>query len=190
LGPNQRPGPQCAHCYQDRFAFSRVWSLGRFEGTLRLAVLRAKSRYGGLLTSALADLLFDEFRTEWEDDRPDVVLPVPHHWTEKLGVDHFASQTAAERLALRLNCDFTNGVIVKQKRTRRQATLVPSDRRRNLADAFRLRHRDHIAGRKVMLVDDVLTTGTTAHRLASLLRRKGGAIDVRVCVIARGLGQD
>lgn len=189
LGPFQLPAPICAYCHRDRFAFTQVWSLGKFEGELRKALLKAKSKQGELLTIALADLLFELFHEEWEREPPDIVIGVPHHWTEGLRTRHIASQTAAIRLAVRLNVRLGNRLLVKRRRTVRQAALVPTARRANLADAFGLRRGTAVAGRRILLVDDVLTTGTTAHRLASLLKRSGGAKDVRVCVFARGLGQ-
>jgi predicted amidophosphoribosyltransferase len=152
-------------------------------------LLKAKASQGELLTIALTDLLYDLFHEDWRDEPPDLVIGAPHHWTDGLRRSHIASQTAAARLAARMNRPLASRVIVKQRLTVRQATLVPTARRTNLADAFRLRRSVDIRGRRIMLVDDVLTTGTTAHRLASLLIRRGGAQDVRVCVLARGLGQ-
>ncbi len=189
LGPYQRPASQCIHCYRDRFAFSRVWSLGKFEGDLRLAILKAKSKQGELLTVALANLLFELHQEEIASDPPDLVIAVPHHWTERLGNAHHASQTAAMRLASRLNRPLLSGFVLKQRRTRKQVTLNATDRRKNLSGAFRLRKTSRLKGKRVMLVDDVLTTGSTAHRVASLLIRQGGAEDVRVCALARGIGQ-
>jgi ComF family protein len=187
LGPYQRPSSQCIHCYRDRFAFSRAWSLGRFDGELRPAILKAKAKHGELLAVALADLLFELHREQMEIEPPDIVIAVPHHWTERLGNRHQASQTAAMRLAMRLGRPLLSGLVFKQRRTRKQAMLNATDRRKNLADAFRLRKTSRLQGKRVLLVDDVLTTGTTTHRVASLLIRQGGAEDVRVCALARAV---
>lgn len=189
LGPHLRPTSQCVHCHRDKFAFTRVWSLGQFEGNLRLAVLKAKAKQGELLTAALAGLLIELFRDEVTAESPDIVIGVPHHWTQRLRNKHHASETAAARIAALIDRPLASGIVIKQRRTRRQAALVPTDRRRNLVDAFRLRNGQRIKGKRILLVDDVLTSGTTAHRIASMLMRQGGAKDVRVCVLARGIGQ-
>jgi ComF family protein len=189
LGPYQRPMSQCAHCYRDRFAFSRVWSLGKFDGELRQAIHKAKSRHGQFVTAALAQVVCELFRDELMNEAPDIVIGVPHHWSERLANTHHASEAAAIKIAECLGCRFAGDAIIKVKRTRKQATLVPTDRRKNLADAFRLRRGHCLKGQRILLVDDVLTTGTTAHRIASMLLRQAGAKDVRICVLARGVGQ-
>jgi predicted amidophosphoribosyltransferase len=74
------------------------------------------------------------------------------------------------------------------RRTPAQATLTPSKRRDNLKGAFALVRGLRLQAHRVLLVDDVLTTGTTAHRAAQVLQ-KGGAASVRVAVVARGLGE-
>lgn len=189
LGPFLAPSRQCFHCQRDTFAFSRAWSLGAFDGELRLAVLKAKEKNGELMTAALADLLYELHRREWSEDPPEVVIAVPHHWTDRLTTAHQASQTAALRLARRLHCKLDQRTIVKHTRTVRQASLNPTSRRENLRGAFAVRGKERLKGKRVFLVDDVLTTGTTAQRVASLLIREAGAKDVRVCVLARGIGR-
>ncbi len=189
LGPFLKPSSQCFHCQRDSFAFTRAWSLGAFDGELRLAVLKAKAKRGELVTTALADLLYESHKHEWLEEPPDVVIAVPHHWTDRLSTAHQASQTTALRLALRLRCRLDRRTVVKFARTVRQATLNPTSRRENLRDVFAVRSKAKLKGKRVFLVDDVLTTGTTAQRVASLLIREADARDVRVCVLARGIGQ-
>jgi predicted amidophosphoribosyltransferase len=65
--------------------------------------------------------------------------------------------------------------------------LTPTARRENLKHAFHIGGQARLDGLRVLLVDDVLTTGTTAHRAARLLR-EAGAEQVYVVVVARGIG--
>ena len=75
----------------------------------------------------------------------------------------------------------------KTRRTLDQKTLPRTRRLSNLRDAFQIRHPHTIQGRRILLVDDVLTTGTTANRIGRLLK-KAGAKSITVAVLARGLG--
>ncbi|MEX1096485.1 MAG: phosphoribosyltransferase family protein, partial [Planctomycetales bacterium] len=116
------------------------------------------------------------------------VVPVPHHWTDRLRGRPNAAETVALVLARRLRVEFAGSILCKTRRTPAQASLTPAQRRTNLRRAFRARGRIP-AGITVLLVDDILTTGTTAHEAARHLR-SAGAERVLVAVLARGLGRD
>jgi predicted amidophosphoribosyltransferase len=75
---------------------------------------------------------------------------------------------------------------VRRKETPPQTGLSAAARRRNVRDAFAVRRRAQVAGRVVVLVDDVLTTGATASACARALR-DAGAAEVRVLTVARAL---
>ena len=79
-------------------------------------------------------------------------------------------------------------ILRKVRWTRPQARLKPSERRSNLRRAFATAGKDSFAGATVLLADDVMTTGTTAHEAARQLRLAGAA-RVVVAVVARGLGR-
>jgi predicted amidophosphoribosyltransferase len=69
-----------------------------------------------------------------------------------------------------------------------QSGLSPRERRANLRGAFQVRSGAELSGKCILLVDDILTTGTTAHEASKALRR-ADAERVVVAVVARGLGQ-
>ncbi len=78
-------------------------------------------------------------------------------------------------------------VLVRHKRTKTQAELAPSLRFANVRGAFRVRRPDAVRGARVLLVDDVLTTGATCSEAARTLKRAGAAW-VAVAVVARTQG--
>lgn len=186
VGPHLDTARGCVHCAADRFAFENVLSLGVYDGPLRSAVLTAKQPHGDRLTAALAELLALNHAEAFSRQPIELIVPVPHHWTERLLRRHLPPVTLAARLARVLNAPCSPHILAKVRRTRPQAQLEPTDRRNNLRDAFRLIGRPQLQGTRILLVDDVLTTGTTAHRAAALLKSAGAT--VHVAVIARGLG--
>ena len=95
----------------------------------------------------------------------------------------------AEAWAERLHCPWQPRALVKKRWTVAQARLSPNERRENLKGVFTVRPRCVPAGSTVLLADDVLTTGSTAHE-AALALRAAGAGRVVVAVVARGLGRD
>jgi predicted amidophosphoribosyltransferase len=86
-----------------------------------------------------------------------------------------------------LHISWTDDAVRVTKWFPRQASLTPSRRRRNMQHAFTVSQNYDFNNAHIIVVDDVLTTGTTANTLAQTLRRAGAAT-VRVAVIARGIG--
>ena len=92
----------------------------------------------------------------------------------------------ARTLAWRLQTPIRTDLLIKTRRTLAQTDLTPTERRANLRNAFACPRVD-LRGATVLLVDDVLTTGTTAHRCSVELRR-ASAGRILVAVAARGIG--
>jgi predicted amidophosphoribosyltransferase len=187
VGPYLDTSRGCIHCRSDRFAFERVLSLGVYEQRLRQAILSAKEPGGAPLATALAELLWQTQGPALATAAIDVVVPVPHHWTERLTHPHLPPATLAVTLARRLRVACNRHRLRKIRRTPQQSTLSGARRRENLRGAFRAVSGAG-GGGTVLLVDDVLTTGTTAHRAAEALRATGTK-RVLVAVIARAIVQ-
>jgi len=188
VGPYLDTGRGCAHCRSDRFAFERVVSLGPYEGALRAACLRAKGAAGGPLATGVADLLWSQIAGDLNSAGIQVVIPVPHHWTSRLRHGHFPPVSIGRVLARRLKARWHTHILAKVRRTPSQVSLPVTDRRNNLRGAFRVVGGSRLDGLTILLVDDVLTTGTTAHRAATELN-KAGALRVLVAVAARAIVQ-
>lgn len=79
-------------------------------------------------------------------------------------------------------------ILIRQRNTLPQARLPPSRRFANVRGAFRIRRPDAVRGARVLLVDDVLTTGATCSEAAKMLKQAGAA-SVAVAVVARAQGR-
>ncbi len=188
VGPYIDTSDGCRHCRKDTFHFDRVLSLGVYDGHLRQCCTRAKQSFEEPLTAGLSELLFDAHAVEWPEMHVDLVVPVPHHWTERLVRRHLPPRTMSRVLSRRLMVPEAVHILAKSRRTPAQSSLTPSRRRKNLRKAFRIAGGARLDGLKVLLTDDILTTGTTADRVAHVLMQ-AGARQVIVAVLARGIGQ-
>ncbi|MCC5862411.1 MAG: ComF family protein [Gammaproteobacteria bacterium] len=113
----------------------------------------------------------------------DIVVPVPLHPT-RLAVRGFnQAQEIAVPVAHRLARPLRPEAVRRCRATRPQSTLSAADRQSNMAGAFRV-HRGAVEGRRVLLVDDVVTTGATATALA-LAVAAAGATEVTLAAVAR-----
>ncbi len=186
VGPYLETSSGCIHCRDTVFHFDRVVRLGTYRDLLRLACLAIKNRGREPLANALADLLWSGERAKLEAAGIERAVCVPRHWMKHFATGHNPSETLARRLAGHLGVPFDPHQLRKTRRTPRQAALPRSRRLTNLREAFSLRRPGRIAGQNILLVDDVLTTGTTANRICRLLK-KAGARSITVAVLARGL---
>ena len=183
MGPHLDNSEGCAQCRDRSLPFEKVVQLGDYEDQLRRACINAKGRNQQPLAAALANLLWRRERLTFEQARIDLVVPVPQFWMQRIWRPHNSAATLALVLARCLKVEFSSHILSKTRWTPDQSSLTASQRRANLRRAFRTRRATRLAGRRVMLVDDILTTGTTAMEAARALRRAGAA-NVVVGVVA------
>jgi predicted amidophosphoribosyltransferase len=188
IGPHLDPLVPCSFCRHENYAFERVLRLGVYDTALRTACLRAKSAGSEPLAAGLAELLWDCEHAALTQAGIDVVMPVPHHWLRRFYSSHNAALTLASSWASRLKVPLATHILRKCRWTRPQARLPPYERRQNLRNAFVASPSAGLSGAAVLLADDVMTTGATAHETTRVLLQAGAA-RVVVAVIARGLGR-
>jgi ComF family protein len=184
VGPHIDGSAGCVHCRDERFAFEAACSLGPYREGLKSACLQAKMRSGHSMTVGLAQLLWRQRGHQIESWKPDLIVPVPHHWWERLRQFHLVPINLAETLARKTHKPLRLDILRKTRRTEKQALLPVTRRRGNLKGAFAVGGKADLGGASVLLVDDILTTGSTAHECAKTLKLAGAA-EVYVAVIAR-----
>lgn len=182
-GPFAGTAKGCDLCQREKFAFEGVLRLGSYRDSLATACLRAKHVGGLWLCEILADLLFDHRRVQLEAIDVDVVVPVPLHWWRRWRRGYDQVFQVASRLADHLGKPMSQP-LVRCRNTPPQSRLPRTARKDNVRGAFRARRRTQLDGAAILLVDDILTTGATAHFSAKALRN-AGARQVHVAVIAR-----
>lgn len=174
----------CDFCRGRRLKWEGVIPLGDHAGLLQHAIIAAKQAGGAPVCAALADLLADQVAaTDWLGPI-DLVVPVPIYWMRKIRRGFNPAQRLGEAIARRLNVKFCPHTLKISRRMRKQSELRITARRANVRDGFRVKTPDSLAGRSVLLVDDVMTSGATASEITSKMR-KSGADRVIVAVAAR-----
>jgi ComF family protein len=114
----------------------------------------------------------------------DVIMPVPLHPRRLREREFNQSLLLADLIALRLELPVAYANLVRIIPSPPQTSLSRKDRLRNLRGAFAVQNPDQISGKRVLLIDDVFTTGTTVNECAKTLRRAGSG-DVFVLTLAR-----
>ncbi len=163
---------KCALCRSGLRGFDAAYCFGAYEGTLRELIHLYK--YGRIQTMwrPLADLLASALPL---DERFDAVTPVPLHWRKRWQRGFNQSDLLAREIARRRGIPAVNA-LRRVRYTESQAGLSNTGRRKNVAAAFECRRAGQaLAGKRVLLIDDVMTTGSTAAACARVLKQAGVA---------------
>lgn len=171
---------RCALCRLGLRGFDAAYCFGAYEGVLRELIHLFK--YGKIKTLArpLGDLLASALPREQEWD---ALVPVPLHWRRQWKRGFNQSELLARDIARRTAIPVVNALGRKHP-TLTQAGLSITNRRRNVATAFRCKQPGAVAGKRILLIDDVMTTGSTGAACALVLKR-AGARKVALLTVAR-----
>jgi ComF family protein len=182
------PPESCPRCRKLPLRFDTVVTLGSYHAGLRDMVLRMKRPTHNGLSMAMGRLLADRRRDRLVELQADMVIPIPMYWPRRLRRGANNPEVLASCLARSLGIPVGRRILVRHRHTLPQADLPPSRRFKNVQGAFRVRRADAVKDARVLLVDDVLTTGATCSEAAKMLK-KAGAAWVGVAVVARAQGK-
>lgn len=176
----------CARCTEGPpYHFTWARARGQFDGALRTAIHRLKydGRRGVARTLGV-----------WMQDgptsarglpaKPDLVVPVPLHPARRWRRGFNQSELLAEAYIGDRNWPLALDLLFRVRNTRPQVSLSPEKREANVRNAFRVARPERIAGRRVLVVDDVLTTLHTVNECSRVLK-EAGAAEVYVVAVAR-----
>lgn len=171
----------CGECLRSAPPFDYARSFGLYDGVLRKAIYHLK--YFGLkrLARPLAELMM-----EMQLPRVDAVIPVPLHKSRHRQREFNQSALVARHMARKLNAELIINGLTKTRETAPQVGLNYKERMKNVRNAFSVQDDGRISGMKIILVDDVVTTGSTIRECAKELK-KAGASSIFAVSIAHGM---
>jgi ComF family protein len=184
VGPHENVMDGCSHCRTSSFQFNRLVRLGTYDGLLREVVLRMKSPAGENLAWSMGELLAHRLAPALAGSKVDAVVSMPLHWRRRLARGYNQSEAIGRAAARLLRLPYLDGRLVRSRLTQHQVGLSATQRQSNVIASFGVRHLTSIQGRKLLLIDDVLTTGSTVNEAARTLRH-AGAKEVMVAVLAQ-----
>lgn len=187
VGPYATPDGHCGGCRHEGFAFDGSVRLGPYRGALGAIVLRMKHHRGEGLAELLGGCWAAQAEARFRALDIEVVVPVPLHWWRRWRRGYNQSTALAYGLARRLGLPLQPRWLRRIRNTRMQPSLSPAGRKENVKGAFAVRPGVRLDGRKILLVDDVMTTGATANECARALKRAGAA-RVVVAALTRAQG--
>jgi competence protein ComFC len=170
----------CTVCRESLVNFDAAYSFGSYEGPLRKLIHLFKYAKVESLALPLSQLLL---RAMPADEHFEMVIAMPMHWRKRWERGFNQAELLAKPVAKR--CRLKLSTNLRRKRyTKAQAALTEVQRRDNLKDSFCVRNVQQIAGKRILLIDDVFTTGATLRSAAATLKA-AGASHVTALTLAR-----
>ena len=174
----------CGDCAREQRAWDRARAVLRYDKNSRSLVLGLKhadhthvaNAFGRWMHRAGGEALLGA----------DLAVPVPLHWTRLLQRRYNQAALLAHAIHAAGGPPVAADWLVRRRRTRSQGHLGATARENNVRGAIALRRDRSVAGKRVVIVDDVMTTGATANECARVLKRAGAEF-VGVLTLARAL---
>lgn len=174
----------CIWCEKEKPYFSKARAYAIFDFKMVETIHRFK--FAGWLSLAkfLAKGMINIYKEELKDDNYEVVIPVPLHWRRLLTRGFNQSAVLASAMARELNLRLELYSLKRVKNTKPQYGLTRRERKENVKNAFKVINNAKVKGKRILLVDDVYTTGATVGECSKVLK-KAGADMIGVLTLAR-----
>lgn len=176
----------CEECENNRPAYEFARSALKYERPVDILIQDFKYRKALHLAEDFGDILHAAAQARFNAAAVDVVIPVPLHPHRRRERGFNQTEVLAEALARRLDRRLDTQSLIRRRDTEHQARISGTERRDNLHAAFFVQRPEFIRGRTVLLIDDVMTSGTTLAACAGELK-KSGASRVWCLTLARAL---
>jgi ComF family protein len=177
---------ECANCGDRRFHFQWARSAVAARGTVLEAIHQYKYQRALWIEPWLAELFVEPAGSQLKAADWDWLVPVPLHPVKEREREFNQATRLAGYLGRATGIGVHSGLLVRVSATRTQTRLSRSEREDNMRDAFAVPPEADVNGKRLIVIDDVFTTGSTTNECARMLRLAGAA---QVCVwtLARGI---
>jgi ComF family protein len=176
----------CGRCSIGLPPYSGARAFGRYSAELSRIVRALKFDGRRRLAGLLAPLLASTFLEFWETQKIDLIVPVPLHPRRKRERGYNQAALLGRSLATLVGLPCCNNALARVRNTLPQVGLSDKERAHNMQHAFRCVRPRAIKGRSVLLIDDVITTGSTVASACETLL-EAGAMRVSVLAVARAV---
>lgn len=171
---------RCRLCRSGLTHFDAMYCVGAYEGRLRLLIQLFKYESMERLGKPLGTLLRSGYPRELSFD---CLVPMPIHRRRRRERGFNQAEVLASQLT-QISQLPVEDLVVRHRHTAKQAGLSGKERRKNVNDAFGVPNPGRVRGKRILLIDDVLTTGASANACALTLKRAGASF-VAILALAR-----
>lgn len=188
--------PLCRQCRTMKRYFISARAVGTYEGVLKKAIWLFKYEGKTGLQDALGSLMIDRInQLGWANkvdplsikrEGIDIIIPVPLHKAKLKSRGYNQSDILATFISKKMNIPISRNNLKRIKATITQASLRRKERIKNIHNAFCVQQPEKFSGKRILLIDDVFTTGATSNECSRILKQAGSS-DIFILTLSRGL---
>jgi competence protein ComFC len=187
----------CNNCIKDISFFGRSTNVRRedrfdslsvlfsYEGIIKKSLQNFKFHDKPAYFRAYASLLVERIRKDTNLDKVDMLMAVPLHRSRLISRGYNQSRLISRYIARQTGKPDMSKIIVRTRKTEVQSKVAGPHREANVLNAFRVKCNDRIKGKTILIIDDILTTGSTINECCRVLK-EAGAKTVHAAVVASG----
>lgn len=185
-------GRTCEDCRRKTYLTGLIYAASYKNPIINQAIRLLKYKYVKELSEVLAKIMLKFIKNSgflvnnFTDELISfLIVPLPLHRKKFLSRGFNQSELLAQKLAEEFDLELRTDLLIKTKNTRSQTDLKEEKRRINVQDAFGVKNKKEIKDKIILLIDDVITTGSTLNEAAKTLKR-AGAKEIWGLTIAKG----
>lgn len=164
--------------------FDELLCIFKYEDIIRDIIIKYKFQNKPYLYKTFAKIILKNEKTCGFLEKYDIIIPVPISKKRKHERGYNQTQLIAKEIAKILNIKLGNNILIKERDTKAQSELSKKDRAINIKDVFKITDNKTIKNMKILIFDDIYTTGSTANECARILK-ESGAKKIGVLTIAK-----
>ena len=160
--------------------FDYLYSALKYENEVREKIIKYKFNENSYLYKTFAKIIIKDKKIYGFLKLYDIIIPVPMHKFKKSVRGYNQSELLANEIAKQMELAFEKAVLIKIKNTKVQSTLTKTQRRENVKNVFFVTDATKIKDKKIILIDDIYTTGCTVNECSKVLKQSGAR---EICVV-------
>ena len=164
--------------------FSKHLYIFKYEGIIKERLINYKFNEKSYIYKAFINFIIKNEKICRFLKSYDIIIPVPIHYSRKVTRGYNQSALIAKALATRFNVQYEDKVLFKSVNNKPQSTKNKQERINNVKGVYYTKNKDKILNKKILLVDDIFTTGSTVNECSKTLKI-AGALMVDVITIAK-----
>lgn len=166
------------------FYYDKLLYIYRYEKIVRKLILQYKFFDKPYLSNMFSKIILKNKKICRILKLYDIIIPVPMNKNKKIRRGYNQTELIAKELSKKLEIKIEIDLLRKVKQTKTQSKLKEKERKNNVKDAFCVYKKNCFKGKKIILLDDIYTTGSTVNEISKILKNNG-AIEILVLVIAK-----